>query len=118
MGEKLTDKQKILMAFDLMKGKGYVAKPNFKCCSGCACSAMTEFDLSEKGGVYWNNQDEDSFNGDMLKQDLYIGFVGETKNVAVDAAKTLIELLKDNGFENRVEWNDEVDTKICVKAVA
>jgi hypothetical protein len=113
-------KTMLASAFKEMRKYGLMAKQNFQCCMGCACSAMwTEMQKTPgkyKGAVYYHKQD-----GERLRNgiDFCIGFGAEDQNDTDDGTKDVLvgalakTILEKSGLV--VTWDGTHTEKLTVK---
>lgn len=114
---------KVTEAFKRMRKHGIIARQNFSCCTGCACSELaTLLDARPKkiGGVFYHRQDNAAFEN---FKDLYLGFgcnahqhkddpAGESE-ATIKVGQLAVACLKECFLD--VVWDGTSTTKIMVR---
>ena len=84
------------------------------CCGSCSAYEVGE-EMDETGkpyGLYWHRQDEEGL--DEEGTGIYIGFLADSDEKTVEAAKLIKERLGSCGY--KVIWDGNIGTRIYVKA--
>lgn len=78
-----SDREKIRQAFRELRSQGYIARMNFLCCSSCAWYEITEGKNEDEISkvVFFHQQDNESFRGDMLARTLHLRWAGKKKEI-------------------------------------
>ena len=80
---------------NLKEEKGYEFETNFWCCSSCASAAMADkYGEDTEKYVFWHEQDDEAFSGNLLKRKMYISWGGNGEEI--------VEAFKDAGI--KTEW--------------
>ena len=101
MEKDMTTKEKVNMAFKLLRKAGYFAKQNFWCCQSCAWSNIPE---GIDKVVFYHNQDNDSWENKELKKDLYLAWSG--------SGQEIVSILSSVGLN--LDWNGSEDKRIRI----
>jgi hypothetical protein len=118
--------------FETMRKRGYLARMNFSCCSGCAGYELAEKagKLAEKGKppagcMFWHRQDEGSYKWTGKLAVRYgqlsteaAGKVGkETKVIGDELVAEIAAEAERRGMPVEVEWDGSPDSTIWVADV-
>ena len=115
--KRLTDCDKLDLAFADLEEQGIIARQNYWCCARCAHSAIVYEILGDeskrdfwKGYVFYHDQDTDGAPGGSL----LLGFGGYKPGdeVMKEVAETVVETL--GRYKLKAEWNGKPDTRIKV----
>jgi hypothetical protein len=120
-----TVRQLILDAFAELRTKGFIARANFQCCTGCATYALGELAKARiaqnkvfNGVVYWHKQNDEGW---YEAGSMHIGYGCYTNDDGVDfglpeseIGLAVVTALVKRGV--RCEWNGSTDAKILVYA--
>lgn len=59
----MRDRDRIRSAFRRLRSRGFVARMNFSCCSGCACAELEHLGVKAGDDVaYYHEQDAEAFD--------------------------------------------------------
>jgi hypothetical protein len=115
--KRLTDCDKLDLAFADLEEQGIIARQDYWCCARCAHSAAgyeifgnergTDF---WKGYVFYHEQDTDGAPGGSLL--LGFGAYEDGDEAMKEVARTVIETL--GRYKLKAEWNGKPDTRIDV----
>jgi len=99
--DERTTKQKVKDSFKELRTKGYFARMNYMCCSGCVWASIDE---KVEKVVFYHKQDNDAYSGDWLKEGkiLWIAWNGDPNEI--------IEVFEANKLI--VIWNGSEDCRI------
>jgi hypothetical protein len=115
--KRLTDCDKLDLAFADLEEQGIIARQDYLCCSGCAHSAAGfEIFGNERGKDFWkgyvfyHQQDTDGAPGGSLL--LGFGAYEDGDEAMQEVARTVIETL--GRYKLKARWNGKTDTRIEV----
>jgi hypothetical protein len=115
--KRLTDCDKLDLAFADLEEQGIIARQDYWCCSRCAhyAAGFEIFDNERgedfwKGYVFFHEQDTDGAPGGSLL--LGFGAFKEDDKAAKEVARTVIETL--GRYKLKTRWNGNTDIRIRV----
>jgi hypothetical protein len=116
---------RVAAAFKKLRDAGYVAEPNYACCSNCAVAGLTDLAANIRasgrnahGLAYYHAQDHESLMLSKGEAGVWIGFStcqGESHQQAVRIGQAVVNALRASRLD--VVWNGKASTRIHVKGI-